>query len=253
MPTATFESGDARIAYDDVGEGDPVVLVHGFASSRDDNWREPSWYETLVDAGRRVVALDVRGHGESDKPRDPAAYEIETMADDVVALLDHCSIRTTALVGYSMGSRIAARLLLDHPDRFTAVVLGGIGSTMLEGWDPGGTVADALEADDLADVTDPSARRFRAFAESRDNDLRALAANQRAPRTPVDRADLAAVETPVLVVLGERDELVGDLEPLVEAISGAESVVVPGGDHLSTVGDQRYKDAVVDFLDRPGR
>lgn len=250
MPTGTFQSGDVRIAYDDVGSGPPVVLVHGFASGRVTNWRGTGWYDALTEAGRRVLALDLRGHGESDAPHDPAAYGIETMVGDVVALLDHCGISEATFVGYSLGSRIVGRLLLDHPDRVTAVVLGGMGSTMLDGWDRGDAIAAALEADDIEDVTDPSVRHFRAFAERRGSDLQALAALQRAPQSPEDRAALAAVERPVLVVIGEHDEMVGDLAPLLDAIPGAESVVVPDRDHLTTVGDRRFRDAVVDFLDR---
>lgn len=247
-----FESGDVRIEYDDVGEGAPIVLVHGFASNRRNNWREPGWYDALTDAGRRVVALDCRGHGESGKPHDPAAYDRGAMAEDVVRLMDELGIEEADLMGYSMGGHISTYLLLEHPERFNAVVLAGVGSTLLGERERDDTVAEALEADDVADIDDERGRRFRLFAEDQGGDLAALAALQRAPRTPIDDDRLGEVDLPVLVVAGDEDELVGRPEPLADAISGADAVAVPGGDHLTTVGDPRYREAVLEFLERDG-
>lgn len=249
---AAFDSGGVAIAYDDVGDGPPIVLVHGFASDRRRNWKEPGWYRTLAGAGRRVIGIDCRGHGESGKPGDPDAYPTGEMAADVVRLLDHLSIERADLMGYSMGGRIAARLLLDHPDRFNAVVLAGVGKSVVEGSGGRANIAEALEADDPEAITDPVGRRFREFAESRGNDLDALAAVQRAPRSGMDAGDFEGATLPVLVVAGGEDEMVGDPRRLAEAIPGAEAVVVPDRDHLTTVGDRAYKDAVLDFLDREG-
>lgn len=245
---ASFLSDGVSIAYDDLGDGRPVVLVHGFASQRRRNWEEPRWYEALRGAGWRVVALDCRGHGESDKPHDASAYAIEHVAGDVLRLLDHLSIERAALMGYSMGARISAALLSRHGDRFTAAVLGGVGKGMIGERRGAETIARALEADDAASVTDAGALAFRAFAEAGRNDLRALAACMRGLRSTVDAADLARIATPVLVVVGDRDTLVGDPQPLVDAIPGARLVIVPGRDHLSTVGDKRYKQAALEFL-----
>lgn len=255
MSTATFESAGVRIAYDDVGEGRPVVLVHGFASDRHGTWRESRWYDALVDAGRRVLALDVRGHGESDKPYAPAAYEPTAVAGDVVRLLDHLSIPEADLVGYSMGARLSMHLLVDHPDRFGAVVLAGVGARTLRADSYSGDIADALAADDPEAVTDPTAREFRTFAERRGNDLAALAAFRRVPQAGLvmGAEELAVVETPVLVVAGADDELVGDPGPLADAIPGAAAVAIPGRDHLTTVDDPRHREAVLEFLEREHR
>jgi len=248
----SFDSDGIRIVYDDVGTGPPVVLVHGFASDRVTNWRRPGWYAALRDAGRRVIALDCRGHGESDKPRDPAAYGHETMAEDVVRLLDHLSIDRADLMGYSMGGAIAAELLAEHPDRFHAVVLAGIGSGVVEGLAGSDAIADALEAESLGDVETDFGRRFRRFAEGGGNDLRALAAVMRARDAPVDADRLAEVSLPVLVVAGSEDDLVDDPANVADLVPGAESVTVQGTDHLTTVGSTRYKEAVLEFLDREG-
>jgi pimeloyl-ACP methyl ester carboxylesterase len=247
-----FESDGVRIEYDDIGEGDPIVLVHGFASDRTNNWREPGWYDALTDAGRRVVALDCRGHGESGKPHDPAAYDRGAMAADVVRLLDELGIERADLMGYSMGGHISTYLLLEHPERFNAVVLAGIGSTLLEERERDDTVAEALEADNADDVDSERGLRFRLFAEEQGNDLAALAALQRAPRTSLDADRLGEVDLPVLVVAGSEDELVGRPEPLADAIPDAEAVAVEGEDHLTTVGDRRYRKAVLDFLETEG-
>ncbi len=123
---AYFDSKGVQIYYEEHGKGEPVVLVHGFASRAEHNWGA-DWFDHLG-AHYRVVALDCRGHGKSAKPHEPEAYAGETMGDDVIRLMDHLGIRRTLLMGYSMGGRIALGLLRSHPERLRAVVLGGIGA-----------------------------------------------------------------------------------------------------------------------------
>lgn len=252
MTASTFDSNGVEIAYDDVGVGPPIVLVHGFASSRHGTWRDTGWYDTLTDAGRRVIAFDCRGHGESATPHDPAAYGRETMAEDVVRLLDHLSIDATDLMGYSMGGGLALHLLQTAADRFNAVIPAGVGASTLETTSRGNEIAAALEADTLDDVETQRGREFRIFAENRDNDLIALAAIQRARGRGTDPATLAETDRPVLVIAGDEDDLVGRPEPLAGAIPGAEVVAVPGADHLSTTAHPRFESAVLDFLTREG-
>jgi pimeloyl-ACP methyl ester carboxylesterase len=171
-----FRNDQIEIAYLDEGEGDPIVLIHGFASTAAINWVHPAWVTTLTKARRRVIALDNRGHGASSKPYDPAAYHSATMAGDVRALLDHLGIARADLMGYSMGARIAAYLALAHPDRVRSLILGGLGSRLVDGAGLPTSIADALEAPSLSAVSDAQGRVFRAFAEQTRSDLKALAA-----------------------------------------------------------------------------
>jgi pimeloyl-ACP methyl ester carboxylesterase len=246
-----FDSDGFRIAFDDVGEGPPVVLIHGFISDRVTNWRRPGWYRALREAGRRVIALDCRGHGESGKSTDPDDYGPEVMAGDVVRLLDHLEVPVADVIGYSMGARVAAQLLVDHPDRVNAAVLGGVGTSIVEGTPNQAAIAEALEADDADGVTHPAGRRFRRFAERQDADRHALAAAMRA-FTAFDLDRLADVTGPVLVVAGSDDRLVDDPGNLADRFERGEAFVVPERDHMTTVGDPRFKEAVVDFLEREG-
>ncbi len=124
---AYFDSDGVQIYFEEHGKGEPVVLVHGFASRAEHNWGAMNWFTTLA-AHYRVVALDCRGHGKSGKPHDPAAYGGETMGDDVIRLMDHLGIKRTLIMGYSMGGRIVTGLLMLHPERLRAAVLGGIGA-----------------------------------------------------------------------------------------------------------------------------
>jgi pimeloyl-ACP methyl ester carboxylesterase len=188
----SFRNDGVDIAYLDEGEGDPVVLVHGFASTKEVNWLHPGWVSTLTRAGRRAIALDNRGHGASAKLYDPAAYHSAVMAEDVRALIDHLGIPRADVMGYSMGARIAAFLALAHPDRVRGVVLGGLGIRLVDGVGLPESIADALEASSLADVQDPQGRTFRAFAEQTKSDLRALAACIRGSRQTLSRQDCAS-------------------------------------------------------------
>lgn len=244
---ATFDSDGVMLRYEEWGDGEPIVLVHGFAASLHTNWVAPGWID-LLSPIRRVVGMDCRGHGESEKPYDPAKYGSGVMAGDVLRLMDHLGIESADLMGYSMGGYIALRALLKHPERFRKVVLGGIGSMRAASARGRPNVADALLADSLAQVTDPVGRAFRIFAQAGKNDLRALAACMQAGREPVTDEDLASIANPVLVVVGEADEIISRPEELAAAIPGAEFVSVPGRDHVRVIGDSRMKDAVVAFL-----
>jgi pimeloyl-ACP methyl ester carboxylesterase len=244
----TFDSDGVTIHYEVFGEGRPIVLVHGFTASLQMNWVLTSWVDTLTPI-RQVVALDCRGHGLSDKPHEPGAYAGGEMGEDVIRLMDHLGIEKADLFGYSMGAGISVRLLLDHPDRFTSVVLGGIGEVLTTGRDEGASaIADAMLAEDPETITNPIAKGFRTFADMGDNDHVALAAYLRAAREAVVREKLAEVDLPVLIVNGADDTLVGSPDELAAAIPGAELVLIPDKDHLSVVADERFKQAVVQFL-----
>jgi pimeloyl-ACP methyl ester carboxylesterase len=245
---ADFDSNGVKIFYQEFGKGDPVMLVHGFASTADGNWGK-AWYTALAEH-YRVVALDCRGHGKSDKPRDPAAYGGETMGDDVIRLLDHLGIRRTLLMGYSMGGRISLGLLAHHPERLRAVVLGGIGANAAAIRDPARRrrIVDALLADDVSKITDETGRQFRLFAEANHNDLKALGACMGGHQADFSLESYANNRVPVLLVIGTNDALVGSAEPLQAGIKGARLVKLEGRDHLTAPGDPLYKTEVLKFF-----
>jgi pimeloyl-ACP methyl ester carboxylesterase len=248
MPS--FHNGDVEIAYLDEGEGDPIILVHGFASSKNVNWVYPTWVSELKKAGRRVIALDNRGHGDSGKLYDAAQYEIAIMAGDVVALLDHLQIERADVMGYSLGSRMTSVMALGQPQRLRSAILGGIGIGLIEGGGPGENVALALEAPSLDDVTDPVGRTFRAFADQTRSDRRALAACLRGSRRLMTRDEAAAINVPVLIAVGTADEIAGSAQALGSIIPGAQVLDIPNRDHMRAVGDKVYKTGVLDFLSR---
>jgi len=246
----SFQHGDVEIAYLDEGEGEPIVLVHGFASSKNVNWVYPTWVSELRKGGRRVIALDNRGHGESAKLYDPARYSIPIMAGDVVALMDHLDIPSADMMGYSMGGRMTAWLGLNAPERLRSAILGGIGIGMIEGGGPGENVAQALEAPSLDDVTDPVGRTFRAFADQTRSDRLALAACLRGSRELMTTEEASHIKVPVLIAVGTTDEVAGSAHALGDVIPGSEVLDIPGRDHMRAVGDKVYKSGVADFLSR---
>ncbi|HWG05636.1 MAG TPA: alpha/beta hydrolase [Beijerinckiaceae bacterium] len=248
-----FKSGDVRIAYIDVApsaadRGEPILLIHGFASNHAVNWVSPLWVDALTRDGRRVVAFDNRGHGQSEKLYDPAAYAMTLMAQDALGLLAHLGIERTDVMGYSMGARIAGHLALAAPDRVRSVVFGGIGDRLVGDAGLPGGIAEAMEAPALDSLTDPTQRMFRAFAEANRNDLAALAACSRGARDRLAAGDVARIDCPALVAVGTSDRIAGSAQGLADLLPRGASLDIPGRDHNRAVGDKVFKTGVLAFL-----
>lgn len=249
-----FQSGDLRLAYRDQpareGHNTPVLLVHGFASSIEVNWNFPGWFKTYGDAGYRVIAIENRGHGASDKPGDPAAYHTEVMMGDALALLDYLGIERVFLQGYSMGARISAFLALHASERLFGLSLGGLGIHLVDGVGLPLGIAEALERSDPENITDPTQAMFRTFAERNRQDLTALAACIRGSRQALTPGEVARIVTPTLVCVGTNDPIAGAPEPLVALMPDAEAFAIEGRDHNLAVGDRSHRAAVLGFFDR---
>jgi pimeloyl-ACP methyl ester carboxylesterase len=245
-----FLHDGVEIAFLDEGEGDPIVLVHGFGSNKEVNWVFTSWVSALNQAGRRVVALDNRGHGKSAKLYDTAAYHSGLMAGDVLALLDHLALARADVMGYSLGARITAFLSLAHPERVRSAILGGLGINMVDGTGPPEAIARVMLAPNLDAVSDPVGHMYRSFAEKTRSDLRALAACIEGSRQTLSREEVGRIAVPVLVAVGANDHVGGSAEALAALIPGAQALVIPGRDHMLAVGDKVFKAGVLDFLAR---
>lgn len=246
----SFLSDGVEIAFLDEGAGAPVLLIHGFASNTVVNWVDTGWVRFLTSNGFRVISIDNRGHGRSQKLYRVEDYGAPQMAEDARRLLDHLGIPRADVMGYSMGARITAFLALAHPDRVRSCIFGGLGINMVRGMAGTGPIAHALEAESIDQVTNPTARTFRAFAEQTNSDLKALAACIRSSRDPITAEDVRRIACPVLVVVGSDDVVGGSASALAALIPRAEAVEIPDRDHMKTVGDRRYKEAVLDFLRR---
>jgi len=254
---ATFPSGGLILAYDDIrpakGESGCVVLVHGFAANRAETWRRLGWYGAFERKGYRTVALDLRGHGQSDKPHDAAAYARADMAGDILALMDHLDLRRVDLMGYSLGAHLALGAALARPDRVANLILGGVGARLLPGaersFGASMTMAQAMRDADPATIADPIPRGFRQFAENQGEDRLALAACSEGRGETLDLDDLAGLAMPTVVIAGARDTIAGDPGALADAIPGARSVSLPACDHFSAIPHALFKAAVFDFLD----
>ena len=247
-----FRAGPVELAYLDEGDGDPIVLVHGFASNKEVNWVLPGWVATLTRAGRRTIALDNRGHGASTKLYDPALYHSDLMADDIRALLDHLGIARADVMGYSMGARNTAFLALARGERVRSAILGGLGIRLIKGVGLPESIANALEAPSVDDVTDPQGRMFRTFADQTKSDRLALAACIRGSRQSLLPSDAARIAVPVLIAVGTKDTVAGSPHELAALVPGARAIDIPDRDHMLAVGDRVFKEAVLGFLaERP--
>lgn len=245
-----FQSEGLDIAYIDEGAGEPILLIHGFASNMTVNWRSTGWIDTLKRDGRRVVAFDNRGHGASAKLYDPESYRPGLMARDAANLIDCLGIARADVMGYSMGARIAAFLALDQPDRVRSAVFGGMGMAMVEGMGSEEQIASALEAPSLDALAGNAYRIYREFAEQTGADLKALAACIRGSRETVGPERLAQLAVPVLVAVGTRDAVAGSGDGLARLIPTAQALDIPGREHLPATGDKVFKAGVLEFLAR---
>jgi len=245
-----FTSEGISIAYESFGEGPPVILVHGFGSNRHVNWINTGWTESLVAAGYRAIALDNRGHGESEKLYDPALYSARTMARDVANLIDHLGLGRAALIGYSMGARIAAFVALDAPEKVAAAVFGGLGEAMVTGMEDGAVIVEGLRAEKLSDVTDKTARQYRIFADHTGSDRAALAACMAGTRVPIAADLIARIAVPVLVAVGTEDAVSGPAAPLAAILPQGEVLDITGRDHMRATGDPQFKRGVMAFFER---
>ena len=220
----------------------PVLLVHGFASSYLRNWVEPGWVDLLSEAGREVIGVDLLGHGDAPKPHDPAAYE--HLEDSVVAAVgDRWPVDA---IGFSLGAQLLLRLAAAAPERFSHLVVGGVGRNVFEASDPE-PAARAVLTGEAADGDHEAAQAFSRFARAPGNDPEALAACLRRPHERLRPEDLSGVHLPVLVVLGDRD-FAGPAAPLLDALPQGRLVTLAGGDHFGAPKDFRFLDAALEFL-----
>jgi pimeloyl-ACP methyl ester carboxylesterase len=243
---------DISLAYDDVGPRDAalaVVLLHGFSSNRNENWRRLGWLGAFERRRMRAIAFDLPGHGESDKPHDPAAYRTDVLVADLMAALDALAMPSSTLMGFSMGARLALAAALARPERFDRLILGGVGGRMFDPPPAGNPMAEAMEADNLDAISEPLLKSFRMFADEQGEDRKALAAFARARSGAVEKDALARLRMPVLVVAGAQDELAGSPDDLAAEIPGGRGVTLPGCNHFSAIAHALFKAAVFDFLE----
>lgn len=258
-PGKYFDSDGVQIYFTDEGEGEPVLLVHGFALNGTMQWSKTK--KALRD-NYRVITIDNRGHGRSDKPHDPAQYGIK-MVEDQVRLLDHLGIAKAHVVGYSMGGSITLQLAARHPERVHTAAITGSGWRILE---DDSTIrredlAKALENNEgfallfegLASTDATDEQRGNTSGMSRMfeviNDQPALAAVMRGGRGgDLTEAEVKAIDLPMIAVIGDLDPILPAAEALKAARPATELAVIEGGTHSNTFGHKHYLDAVAGFV-----
>ncbi len=238
-------SGGTRLAYRDMGQGRPVVMLHGLFSNGTVNWIKYGHAQKLVDAGFRAIVADLRAHGDSDAPHDPAAYPDDVLARDAAELIAHLGLDNFDLVGFSLGSRTSVRAVIGglKPRR---LVLGGMGLEGLAGW----TKRSAFFQRAIAEF-DTSKRGEDTwlaiqFMKTMNVD-RVAAAQLLCTFTDTPPEALAAVTMPTLLVCGEQDQDNGSATRLRDTLPDARLVEVPGT-HMSSVTEAAMGQAIAEFL-----
>ncbi len=243
-----FKSDGYTLSYLDEGTGEPVLLIHGFGSNKMVNWVNPGWVKALTEAGYRVIAIDNRGHGESEKLYDPELYTSPIMAEDAKALLDHLELESAYVIGYSMGARISAFLSLKYPERVRKVVFGGLGGAMIHGTGDPAPIIKALREEPGVPIKHVVGKAFRDFAEQTGSDRLALAACMASARQKIAVEELSGLSVPALVAVGTRDVIAGSAQELADILPDARAVDIPGRDHMVAVGDKVFKQAALAFF-----
>jgi pimeloyl-ACP methyl ester carboxylesterase len=246
-----FDADGLRIHYVTAGDpgGRPILLVHGYASDYELNWVGSRWQETLTGNGFRVIGIDLRGHGHSDKPHDPAAYSLRAMAGDALRLLDHLEVERADYLGYSMGARIGLLLCHDHPERFGRVVIAGIGLRQGTSANPGKArlIARRMRGDTTVD--DPEANMFYTFASARPiNDLEALACCILGDHAALREDQVTSIGTPIDVIAGDQDVIARDAPQLAARLPHGRYDPIPGRNHNNAVPARDFKAAAIPFL-----
>ncbi len=251
MPS--FLSQNIEISFEDYNEGGlenrpAIVLVHGFASNSKINWLDTRWVDFLQKAGYRVITMDNRGHGKSQKLYDSSLYPARVMAQDVINLIDHLNLKNVSLLGFSMGARISAYVCMDAPQKVRTVIFGGMGINLIKGMSNSQKIIDGLNADSLNEVSDKTARQFRVFAEHTKSDLKALAACLASSRAPISVTDVKRIQIPALVAVGDKDTVGGSAVELANILPNAEALVLKGLDHMRSSGASAFKNGALIFL-----
>jgi pimeloyl-ACP methyl ester carboxylesterase len=222
--TFTFDSAGVKIAYDVAGKGQPVILIHGLYSSAAMNWELPGTFSMLAEH-YQVIALDLRGHGRSDKPTDDAAYG-QPMVDDITRLMDHLQIDKAHIAGYSLGGMIAMKFMIDHPERVISGTLGGMG------WVREGSPAAA------------------AFGKMGALGSTPAACSRNMGKLAVTEDQVKSVKVPVEIIVGERDPCLHlYVEPLERIRPDWPVTIIPGAGHISCVTKPEFKTAMLKSID----
>jgi pimeloyl-ACP methyl ester carboxylesterase len=244
-----FRSQALELHYEDTGDGAPVVLLHGFTSSFAGTWKRSGWVDALTASGRRAVGLDFPGHGESEAVPDPARVSLASLAQDVVALLDHLRLGEVDLVGLSMGAGVALRLAMVQPARVRRLVVAGIGDAAVNDLHDAEQVARiaAAFASGPGATADPVAARIHRNAEHAGNDPRGLLPYLQGDGWPGGLDELLPVRAPVLLFVAENDQYMVTSDAIRRWLAHAEVVSVPG-DHHALALDEELLARAIHFL-----
>lgn len=246
-----FHNDGLRLSYLDnhqASDDCPVFMLHGFTASAQSNWADSGWIAALTRAGRRVIAIDARGHGESEKLYDNRFYPSDVMMADSLALMALLGFARADFVGYSMGARMSAFVAIHHPEKVRKLLLGGMGIHLKTGIGSPQPIADALLATDIKNVKQRDARRFRRLAELGNNDLRALAACILSSRQQITAENLASIRANTLILVGDDDNTAGSPFALAPFIADSKAVEIVGCNHFNALTYASFRQAGIDFI-----
>ncbi len=246
-----FSNNNLTLSYldnDALSDDIPVVMLHGFTASACGNWQATGWIEKLTLANRRVIALDARGHGRSDKLYNNSFYPSHLMIQDSIYLLEKLGFTQADFIGYSMGARMSAFAAINYPEKVRKLILGGMGENLKKGMSDPQPIIDALLADDLKQVKDIYARRFRRLAELGKNDLKALAHCIASSRQKIDADKLAKIQADTLILVGEDDEIAGNPYELQKDIENSQVAVIADCNHFNALSNADFCQAGINFI-----
>ena len=255
---AFCNNNNTSIYYEQHGEGKPVVLVHGGATSFRFNYGVFGWIEDLNESGFQVIGLDMRGHGQSDKPLLPEEYGTDKLASDVLAVMVELGVEVASIVGYSLGSAVALHLIQTSPERFSSASLVATGDGLL-GYPPHTfsallpVLAEAVSRSEFPDDLPEHVAAYWTFVTQSGGSREAISSAAKAEYPVLSIALAAEIQAPVLVVSGERDPVLGQGLRLAEALGQGEYLEIEKADHFNLAAKNSVKKAITAFFMKHNR
>lgn len=250
---STFSSNSISLSYHIYGEGKPILLLHGGCIDFNYNYLQTKWVETLTKQGYKVIGLDFRGHGNSDRSADPGFYGLDNLSNDAMNLILHLNLKSVAIMAYSMGTVISLNLLHKHPEFFSKAILIGTGNCLI-GQPPFEKIIQGLgnvfEFESFPDHLPKHVSAYWKFFKELRLDRESMKAFSRASYPSLTAEEVSNIHVPTLIISGEKDLVLGQGKLVANELAHVEYTEIKNADHFTLAVDPNTHQKAIEYLKR---